>query len=257
MRVLVQPFGYDCEEIEGRRKRADPDCSALDQVLTGCQKYEIFDWTSQRCVSLCGEPLKWVDGKCVLPIVEAPLMSHPNSSLPLNTTGDQNCTQISHSSLRIKIAAKNDYSIMHSGDKLLVTLPNSSESFCVKCLWRVYQLQEFEEIKADSVSNSEGAFMEPFVLLRDNQSVAVCEESDSPEGITLLGEICLRVENLVTVVMLCISIFCLIMMVIVYSILPILHNVPGYIVLSKVSRTNTMHVDDTLIHACSHELMGQ
>ena len=253
MRVLVQPFGRECHEFQHWTARSDPDCSAMSDTLSNCAEHEIFDWVERKCVTLCPLPLQWTDGECMPStkpdsIVEVQHMSQAillgtTTKLNPNFTTTQrwvaqnettsNCTELTHRQLREIAANFSDYESEQLTSGLRVTEEGSSDAFCVECAWYVYN-RDTVSLNDSVVTISSGqTYTKPFYLAVAS-SVVVCRESTDPQELTLLGKICSHVEGTATVVLMCISIICLIIMVVVYSILPTLHNVPGYIVLSKV-----------------------
>ena len=270
MRVLVHPFGNNCEEFIERYRNPDPSCSVLDRELTSCQEAEIFDWITQKCVKICSEPLQFVNGKCTAmtsyqistprassaqqPSLIPPLTSSGTTSIDLIINGSYSagglvtnspitppsvfitpiCTFLNHSSMHRRLRDHPGHSMELSADGLMFTLTNSSESLCVQCRWEVYSQSEYSKTRSEIQTTEDQTFIAPVHAGGGDHSIAVCREGASTEEITLMGEICLRVENLVTIIMLCLSIFCLVVMVLVYSALPLLRNVPGNMILSKV-----------------------
>ena len=69
-----------------------------------------------------------------------------------------------------------------------------------------------------------------------NNSIIICQEKEAvmkPEP--LLDEICEKLEDeILSTTTICVSMICLVVMIVIYILLPTLHNVPGYIVISQV-----------------------
>lgn len=250
LRVLVQPFGETCQEKQHWIVKPNPDCPALAESLSTCACNEIFDWVERKCVDLCPEPLILEGGDCVTStvpntqsIIESltptlrqdttrsqTIGSHSQNWQPNNKTV-QKCKQRSHEQLEDIVSSFSDYDSLYLSAGLQVTEVNSSEAYCVSCSWYIYDWKNTSEGDSEVITSNGDRYSRPFYHEVFPGSVAVCRSTTEQ---TLLGQICSSVEATATAIMLFVSIICLSVMVIVYSILPTLHNVPGYIVLSKV-----------------------
>jgi len=228
VRILVQPFGQGCANSDS----TVASCDELSTKFSSCKNNEIFSWTTQTCESICPSPLYSNNGNCVAVQIETQSTS--------NVTDTSQCLELNYTEYVDLLAGQQltNNSVFFSTDS--IELLSNGTSYCTSCKWIEYDLVDVDiDIETSSVTVPSGnEYVYGLYIRNNNSQILTCEnplitDEAVPSGI--LGDICIRVdEEAVSIALLSISIFCLIIMVIMYSILPILHNVPGYIVLSQV-----------------------
>lgn len=133
-------------------------------------------------------------------------------------------------------------SVIRSDGSVTLTIDDDSK-YCTQCSWVLVTAEEVVKEGFNLSWVETGLEFAPPLYWTDGRDYNLClEEGVTPNGTmttttptSLLGAMCLRVEGEVSIATTTISMVCLVTMVIVYSILPNLHNVPGVLVLCQVS----------------------
>lgn len=130
-------------------------------------------------------------------------------------------------------------STTYTHDQIILATTNGTNT-CTNCLWTRVSGGDvtLDDSALQVMIDGQRIEVKSPLFHKVNQSYDICLSEDhgtASNNITLLGKLCFEVEGTPTTILVSISISCLIVMVIVYAVLPAVHNVPGYIVLSQVS----------------------
>lgn len=228
-RILVHPFGDQCEESRGFSSVDSGVCEDIQSIYEACEQGEIFDWSSQKCTDICPESLVWLRGACV-----------PRDSVPMILP--ENCTDVSHTILANSYAG-NYTDLIYSDSGVRLVLGNSSH-ICVSCSWISVTESGIDKDEASVTLTGTDLKFEPPLYWTDGTNYSLCLEDSivsnrsTNTSPTLLGKICFWVEEKASVITTSISMACLMVMVVAYSVLPNLHNIPGRLVLGQIGRAH-------------------
>jgi len=233
LRILVHPFGGECEEWLGWSKVDSGACDAFQSVQSSCWIGELYDWHTEKCISWCGESLIWnsVDGTCALP----PTTNLNEAKLSTNSSCDDWVTpnQVNLTWNFFDSLATTDHVKLLSVNETVI---------CVNCTWVRYNVSIIEDQTNDSITIQGKTFHKLFAVLIDS-SVAICQPDttsqdsrpDSEDSVQIiLNQICSKLEGPASIGMMAVSLVFLLVMIICYATITELQNIPGYMTLSKV-----------------------
>lgn len=226
LRILVQPFGNRCrtdDNDEGTK------CKKVKDFVKDCPG-QLFSWKDRKCKDVCqSKDLVWIGGKCENAANNSAIDS--SVCVPNNKMSRAILTRLSNTSAGAP---------RHFTDQIHVELAEANETFCISCQMIEFSPAQVSVTEAElTVRHNGERYRKPFYFENsENRTYYVCPSDDGqPDSYTILGSICLSVqhETVANYTVIGISLVLLMLMIVIYAIVPELHNTPGFMVLSQVS----------------------